>query len=315
MSDHSGSAEYLSKLKSHLEAERYATETVIRCMTAARRFLADLKEQHVDVAAVRPAHVDRYLKQQLRRYRQRHGHSPRYRSWRCLQNDGIRMLLRAVQGQWPPIAEPATDAEILHQGICEAYAGWIRSSCGRSTGTVSNRCAEAGRFLGWLGRRVNGETLTTLTVMDVDAYMKDRAHSLRRSTLRRVAGDIRGFLRWLHMTERTIHDLSPTVVAPSLYAFEGIPSAVRAEDIRKILAVTRKDATPKGMRDYAILLLLSTYGLRAGELTGLRLDDLDWRNEIIRIRHSKTGATSYLPLLPDVGEAMLQYLQKARPIT
>ena len=47
----------------------------------------------------------------------------------------------------------------------------------------------------------------------------------------------------------------------------------------------------------------------------LRLDDVDWRNEIIRIRHNKTGATSYLPLLPEVGEAILHYLQKARPKT
>jgi integrase len=62
-------------------------------------------------------------------------------------------------------------------------------------------------------------------------------------------------------------------------------------------------------------MLLSTYGVRAGEITMLRLDDVDWRNETIRIRHNKTGATSYLPLLPEVGEAILQYLQKSRPKT
>ena len=49
--------------------------------------------------------------------------------------------------------------------------------------------------------------------------------------------------------------------------------------------------------------------------SALRLDDVDWRKEIVRIRHSKTGATSYLPLLPEVGEAVLQYLQKSRPKT
>ena len=133
--------------------------------------------------------------------------------------------------------------------------------------------------------------------------------------LARAASDIRCFLRWLHLTERTVHDLSSTVIAPPVYAFEGIPSAVGAEDVKKIMAVTQKDCTPKGIRDYAILMLLSTYGVRAGEITMLRLDDVDWRNEIIRIRHNKTGATSYLPLLPEVGEAILQYLQKSRPKT
>lgn len=66
--------------------------------------------------------------------------------------------------------------------------------------------------------------------------------------------------------------------------------------------MTRQDRTPKGIRDHAILILLSTYGVRAGEITSLRLDDVDWRKEAIRIRHSKTGATSYLPLRPEVGK-------------
>lgn len=315
MSDHTGSNEHLSKLNRHLQAERYAPDTVYRCMSAARGFLADLNEQRVDIAAVRPAYVDDYLKRRLRKYRQRHGRLPGYKSWRCLQNDGIRMLLRVVQDQWPPALAPCTHAEVLRREICESYAGWIDMSCGRSAGTVHNRCAEAGRFLHWLDGRSPREMPAVLTVDVVDAYMRERARSLARSTLSRVASDIRGFLRWLHMTERTTLDLSPTVVAPSLYAFESIPSAVRTEDVKKILTVTRKDTSPKGLRDYAILLLLSTYGMRAGEITALRLDDLDWRNEVIRVRHSKTGATSYLPLLAAVGDAVLRYLQKARPAT
>ena len=315
MSYQTGSNEYLSKLKRHLEAERYAPDTVYRCMSVARGFLADLCEQHVDIAAVRPAYVDDYLKRRLRKYQQRHGRLPGYKSWRCLQNDGIRMLLRVVQVQWPPASAPCTDAEVLRREICESYAGWIGMSCGRSAGTIHNRCAEADRFLVWLDRRSTRQTPATLMVGVVDAYMRDRARSLSRSTLSRVASDMRGFLRWLHMTERTSLDLSSTVVAPSLYALESIPSVVRTEDVKKVLAVTRKDTSPKGLRDYAILLLLSTYGMRAGEITTLRLDDLDWRKEVIRVRHSKTGATSYLPLLADAGEAVLRYLQKARPAT
>jgi integrase len=56
-------------------------------------------------------------------------------------------------------------------------------------------------------------------------------------------------------------------------------------------------------------MLLSTYGMRAGEITTLRLEDVDWRKETIRISHSKTGAISYLPLLHEIGEAMLKYLE------
>jgi integrase/recombinase XerD len=85
--------------------------------------------------------------------------------------------------------------------------------------------------------------------------------------------------------------------------------------VEKILSITRQDRTAKGLRDYAILMLLAKYGMRAGEITRLRLEDVDWRKEIIRVRHTKTGETSYLPLLPEVGEAILDYLQKVRPKT
>jgi integrase/recombinase XerD len=70
-----------------------------------------------------------------------------------------------------------------------------------------------------------------------------------------------------------------------------------------------------GYRDYAILLLLSTYGLRDGEIKRLRLEDIDWRAETLHIRHSKTGASSRLPLLGEVGEALLDYLRHGRPRT
>jgi site-specific recombinase XerD len=180
---------------------------------------------------------------------------------------------------------------------------------------VSHRCSEAGRLLDWLGERSTREELATLTHLDVDGYMKYRAESVGRRSLQDVTTKIRSFLTWLHMTEQTSRDLSSTVIAPLLYAFESIPSALRSEDVKEVLAVTRQDCTPKGIRDYAILMLISKYGVRSGEITTLRLDDVDWRKEIIRIRHSKTGAISYLPLLPEVGEAMLKYLQGSRPKT
>ncbi|MFN0301035.1 MAG: site-specific integrase, partial [Burkholderiales bacterium] len=78
---------------------------------------------------------------------------------------------------------------------------------------------------------------------------------------------------------------------------------------------TRKDHCPKGLRDYAILLLLSTYGLRAGEIARLKLDDIDWRADRFCVLHTKTATQSLLPLLPAVGDALLAYLRRGRPVT
>jgi integrase len=132
-------------------------------------------------------------------------------------------------------------------------------------------------------------------------------------SIKPVATHLRNFLRWLRTTGQTERDLSTAVVAPALYAFEHIPSALRSQDVDKILSMAKQDLTPEGIRDFAILMLLANYGVRAGEIASLRLDDVDWRKEVIRIRHRKTGVTSYLPLLPDVGEAILAYLRQVRP--
>ena len=96
---------------------------------------------------------------------------------------------------------------------------------------------------------------------------------------------------------------------------EGIPSTIRREDIERALKAARCDRSPLGRRDYAIMMLLSTYGLRGGEITGLRLSDIDWRHERLRIRHAKTGAYSELPLLRGPADALLDYLKYARPAT
>ena len=149
----------------------------------------------------------------------------------------------------------------------------------------------------------------------IDAYVHARMHSLRqRSTKKSVAVHLRSFLRYLHSSGR-IPDLSSAVLIPKLYVHEGIPSALQPEQIAQVLRSTRKDRSPMGLRDYAILTLLSTYGLRAGEIAALCLEDIDWTHDRLRIRHSKTGVHSELPLLRAPGEAILDYLRKGRPKT
>jgi integrase/recombinase XerD len=102
-------------------------------------------------------------------------------------------------------------------------------------------------FLVWLGDRANREQLSRLTLHDVDAYTQQRASSLRRISLKTVAGKMRSFLRWIHIAERTTRDLSLTLIAPSIYAHEGIPCAIGAEDVKRVLAVAKDDQTAKAL--------------------------------------------------------------------
>jgi len=133
--------------------------------------------------------------------------------------------------------------------------------------------------------------------------------------LKDVAERLRSLLRYLHRTGRNPVDLSPHVIAPLLYAYEGVPSILERSEIAAVLEVARKDRTVVGLRDHAILQLLATYGLRSSEVRNLRLEDIDWRAESIRIRHTKTRAYSFLPLMEPVSEAVLAYLRAGRPAT
>ena len=302
--------EWLSALKKHLLAERYHTGNARQCMATARNFLAFLHKEHTAIADAQPETVERYVQWVLKQYRRRHGHAPRYEGWRCSRTSGVHILLRMVRGEWPPAPVAVTSFELYKRTLCEEFATSMTELRGLAPETVAERCDEAVRFLNWLGE---GRMVADVTVADVDIYLKNRASSLRRASIKGVASRLRTFLRWVHGTGKTARDLSTAVIAPVLYAFESIPSALRPQDVDKILKMVRRDRTARGLRDYAILMLLANYGIRAGEVTGLRLDDVDWRKEVIRIRHTKTGTTSYLPLLPEVGEAILRYLEKSRP--
>jgi site-specific recombinase XerD len=190
----------------------------------------------------------------------------------------------------------------------------MRDLRGLAAETRSDRRAEADRFLKWLTEHGKSNP-AALIVADIDAYIQSRAASVRRTSCKGITTKLRSFLRHLHFAGISGRDLSTAVIGPTLYAYEGIPSALRAEDIQKVLKVTRQDRSAIGRRDYAILMLLSTYGLRAGEITSLRLEDIDWKHSRLHVRHSKTGAHSTLPLLREPGEAILDYLRDGRPET
>ncbi len=307
----SSHSEWLAQFNSYLISERYAGGTIKYYVPRVSEFLAFLQKQNIELNAVKPAHLDRYLQLVLRRLQYRYGCFPS--DWRSGYTAPIGTFLKLAHGQWPPNPKPVTQAQTLQHQLCEQYARWMIDIRGLAPMTVSDRRKEACRFLNWL--HTNHIDLTALKVEHVDRYLKERARGWRRSSIKAATDWLRVFLRWLYSGGQTHRDLSTAVIGPSMYAFASVPSALRAEDVKKVLAVARQDATAKGIRDYAILMLLSHYGMRASEIAALRLDDIDWRKEVIRVHHTKTGATSYLPLLPEVGNAVLKYLRKARPKT
>jgi len=156
-------------------------------------------------------------------------------------------------------------------------------------------------------------TLLALAGLAVDAYVHLRALSLRRTTCKTLIKRLAHVLRFLHQSGRVPEDLTARLVSPTVYQYESIPSVLQPEQIAALLSTARRDRSAKGRRDYAILMLLATYGLRAGEVAGLQLADLNWREETLSVTRKKTRTQTILPLMPEVAAAVFAYLRHGRP--
>jgi integrase/recombinase XerD len=306
----------IEQLRAYLCDHGYGSAARSRYFQIVRRFLEYLYDHARTVETALPADIEAFLRREHRVYRKRHGHAPpSIPNWRRQRTAPLRLILQLVQGQWPPVPAPKqeTSRELFHRDLLEGYDMWMDELRGLARATRVQRVERAHELLSGLGELSRPNLLHDLQIRDIDSYLTRRTEGLCRKTIQVLTSDLRVFLRYLHGRGTIARDLSTSVTGPTLYAYEGIPSALPAEDVQKVLATTRRDRSPGGRRDYAILMLLATYGLRSGEITALRLDDIDWKNDVLLVRHSKTGTSSKLPLLPDPGEVLLSYLENARP--
>ncbi len=143
-------------------------------------------------------------------------------------------------------------------------------------------------------------------------FILEQGSRYARKTMSGQCSALRGFLRHLVRRGSTSGDLSIFVVAPRLYRQEGCPRFLTRSQVQAVLAAVDR-RTRVGLRDYAILLLLATYGLRGIELRRLQIEDIDWRQERLHIPQRKAGNTTVYPLAGFVGDATLRYLERGRP--
>jgi integrase/recombinase XerD len=160
--------------------------------------------------------------------------------------------------------------------------------------------------------RIGCHDLGALSPPVLSALVTESASAFGRSTMTGLCSALRVFLRYLRREGIVGRDLGGAVEPPQVYRLADIPRSIGWDEVRRMLgAVDRR--TPVGRRDYAILLLLVTYGLRAREVANLTLDDLDWKRERLHVRERKADHVAVYPLSPVVGEAILDYVQHGRP--
>jgi site-specific recombinase XerD len=162
--------------------------------------------------------------------------------------------------------------------------------------------------------RVGVTDVARLSPLILSSFSAEYGPRVAWSTLRNACGSLRVFLRYLHREGVTAKDLSSLVEFPQHFRDSGIPRSISWEQVERVLAGIDRRAS-SGKRDFAILGMLATYGLRACEVASLKLDDIDWRNDRIKIRERKAGNTTTYPLATAVGAALIDYIKNARPAT
>ena len=133
----------------------------------------------------------------------------------------------------------------------------------------------------------------------------------RRQQVQALHSQLRGFLRYLHPRGLLDRDLSSVLLSPPCYGARKPPTVLSQQQVRSLLgSVSRGDA--RGRRCYAIVLLMTTYGLRPVDVSRLELDGLHWRQRQMVLVQSKTGRVLTLPLLPKVVAGLYDYLRQDR---
>jgi site-specific recombinase XerD len=194
-----------------------------------------------------------------------------------------------------------------------AFETFMHEEQGLSPMTILTRHEQLRPFLDRLERIRHLRSLSQITPRCIDRYFIEQSQNgWSRRSLSTLAGTLRSFFHYAEMQRWCRSGLAAAIDAPTLYALESLPRGPEWSQVKALIASIRgKD--PVAIRDRAVILLLTVYGLRRGEVAALRLEDLDFENELIRVTRPKARRTQQYPLIGSVGNALLRYLQHARP--
>jgi len=193
------------------------------------------------------------------------------------------------------------------------FVSWMTEERGMSVETARSHRCKTSLFLKWLSARHH--SLAAVRLRDVDDFLIFKGtNGWSRKSTRGYADALRAFFRCAEKYGWCKPGIGEGIASPRIYAQEGLPEGPEWKDIQRLLEGMKGNGTA-ALRARAVLFLLAVYGLRSGKISRLQLSDFDWRSETVTVNHSKRGGTQKYPLQREVGDAILEYIQKARPRT
>jgi integrase/recombinase XerD len=258
-----------------------------------------------DVRHIRDHHVGSFIGT-LPVCRRKNGYSmPGGRGSRAARS--VLRYLRA-NGILPP--EPLPDH--AYTQVLEEWSAFLYRHRGLGANSVALYRRNVERFLQKIQEDASPDGLAALSPMRVREYLQHQAPRFARATRKNLVITLRSFLGFAFGSGYLQRDIAGAIERVPCFTLDRLPRGPKWEDLPKILATVDR-GTPQGRRNFAILLTLMTYGVRAGQLTSLRLDDVNWRDSRITFPAAKRGRPINAPLTAAVGDALLQYIRHGRP--
>ncbi|MGH3780931.1 MAG: site-specific integrase, partial [Pseudonocardiaceae bacterium] len=193
--------------------------------------------------------------------------------------------------------------------VVAGFGAWLRAE-GCAVSTVRASGTVAGEFLAFTASRGD---LAALDGAVIGAFVATLA-GYQPKTVEHKLCAVRSLLRFAAAGGLTDPDVLEKVPAVKSIRQARVPSVWEAADVAKILEAIDR-ANPSGKRDYALVLLICRLGLRAVDVKRLEFADLDWPGNQLSVVQAKTGRRVVLPLLKDVGWAIIDYIRSGRPVS
>lgn len=224
---------------------------------------------------------------------------------------GLKFYLQALREAG--VVASLASKDFLLLPLTQQYLTFLRNQGNLAETTIHRHIGWVEKFLRFLGG-ADDVSISTLGIADVDRFIEQEALRLRHPPHRSFVHALRSFFRFLHHSGKIGTDFSYLIHGPRRYKLQFLPTVLAWSEVKRILNSVDR-LTKAGLQHYAILLLLTTYGLRAGEVAQLKLEDIDWRKETVRIVRRKMGKDLWLPLTSQVGKSILEYLRQGRPFS
>jgi len=291
--------EYLDAYAAVVAEQGFAPNSIRMQISAIADLSQWLQEKRIAVSSLDREVLARFLKKRVHQVEDRRG-----------DGRALNRLLALLRQRGIVKPDLERSVETPQQRVINGFRQYLLQERRLSLSTPHNYLPVVDQFLSErFSRKVL--KLSAIRAVDVTDFVRRHAHQWSPGRAALMVTALRSFFRYLLHRGDVVTDLAACVPTVPRWKFSVLPKFISPDSVQRVLDGCDRQ-TSVGRRDYAILLMLARLGLRAGEVAGLNLEDIDWQEGLMDIR-GKGGRSARLPLPVDVGEAIAAYLRHDRP--